>query len=168
MSRNLLILRHAKSAWDTDASTDFERPLAKRGEAEAPRVGRWLSDKALVPDFVVSSPAVRAKQTAVSVCKELGIKKKAIHWDERIYMGDTEALLKVLGDCPKKVRTVMIVGHNPGLEELLLYLVGSKVKIPKDGKLLTTAGTAHLKMPNNWNKLGSGSAKVVSVNRPGR
>lgn len=168
MTRHLLIVRHAKSAWDTDAPSDFERPLAKRGETEAPRVGRWLRKQGLVPDLVVSSPAVRAKQTAVSVCKELGIKKKAIHWDKRVYMGDTDALLAVLGDCPKKARAVMLVGHNPGLEELLLYLSGSKVKLPEDGKLLTTAATAHLEMSSNWKKLQSGSAKLVSVDRPGQ
>ena len=72
MSRELLILRHAKSAWDTSAATDFERPLAKRGRRDAPRVGRFLLDQGLIPDYVVSSPAERAKQTVIGVCEQLG------------------------------------------------------------------------------------------------
>ena len=67
MPRELLILRHAKSAWDTNAPSDFERPLAKRGRRAAPRVGRWLEEQGLIPDHVVSSPAERAKQTVIAV-----------------------------------------------------------------------------------------------------
>ena len=73
MSRELLVLRHAKSAWDTNAPSDFERPLAKRGRRAAPRVGRWLEEQGLIPDHVVSSPAERAKQTVIAVCQALGI-----------------------------------------------------------------------------------------------
>ncbi len=165
MSRQLLVLRHAKSAWDTDAETDFERPLAKRGKKDAPRMGKWLRDHELVPDHVVCSPAERAKQTAVAVCKPLGLDKKTIHWDEHIYLGTTEALLEVLGDCPPAADRVMIVGHNPGLEDMVEYLCGV-VDVPADGKLLPTATVAHLEMPDAWDTLAGGSARLMSITRP--
>ncbi len=165
MSRHLLVLRHAKSAWDTDAATDFERPLAKRGKKDAPRMGKWLREHELVPDHVVSSPATRARQTAMAVCKPLGLDKKAIRWDERIYMGGTGGLLAVLGDCPPKARLVMMVGHNPGLEDLVEYLCGA-VDVPADGKLLPTATVAHLAMPDSWDRLPERSGQLLSVVRP--
>ncbi len=165
MSRQLLVLRHAKSAWDTDAATDFERPLAKRGKKDAPRMGQWLREYELVPDHVVCSPAERARQTAVAVCKQLGLDKKTIHWDEHIYLGTTEALLQVLGDCPPAAGRVMIVGHNPGLEDLVEYLCGA-VDAPVDGKLLPTATVAHLEMPDAWDTLAGGSARLMSITRP--
>jgi phosphohistidine phosphatase SixA len=89
MSRELLILRHAKSAWNTDAASDFERPLAKRGKKAAPRVGRFLLQQGLVPDFVVSSPAMRARQTVIAVCGQMDINPDQISWDDRIYGGWT-------------------------------------------------------------------------------
>ncbi len=165
MSRHLLVLRHAKSAWDTDAASDFHRPLAKRGKKDGPRMGKWLAEQALIPDHVVSSPAKRARQTAVAVCKPLGIAKQAIRQDERIYMGVTGGLLHVLADCPPDAETVMIVGHNPGLEDLVEYLCGA-VDVPADGKMLPTATVAHLEMPDRWDALAGGSARLRSITRP--
>ena len=113
MPRELLILRHAKSAWDTDAPSDFERPLAKRGRKAAPRVGRWLSEQGLAPDYVVSSPAERARQTVIAVCGELGIDANRIRWDRRIYGGWTQTLIEVLRESPAEALRVLIAGHNP-------------------------------------------------------
>ena len=101
MPRRLLILRHAKSSWDSGASTDFERPLAKRGKRDAPRMGHWLKKQHLKLGHVVSSPAERARQTTLEVCKVLGVKKKRISWDDRIYDGYTKQLLQVLADVPR-------------------------------------------------------------------
>jgi len=166
MSRNLLILRHAKSDWDTDATNDFERPLAKRGERDAPRIGQWLKRQKLLPNHVVSSPAQRARQTSETACKAMGIKETQINWDERIYAATEGELLKVLADCPKKKKTVMLVGHNPGLEDLVAYLAGAGLEIPADGKVLPTAAVAHLKMPENWTDLKEGDGQLVSIKRP--
>jgi phosphohistidine phosphatase len=76
MSRELLLLRHAKSDWETGALDDFDRPLAKRGRKEAPGVGEWLLREGLVPDLVISSPAERAKETASLVCDAMDFKKR--------------------------------------------------------------------------------------------
>lgn len=165
MPRQLLILRHAKSDWESDASSDFDRPLAKRGKHEAPLVGEWLLREGLVPDLVVSSPAERAKETALKVCKSMDFKKEWVLWDQDIYAGGLTDLLRVLARCPPDVATVLLVGHNPGMEDLLVFLVGD-VADPGDGKLLPTAALARLEMPDDWRALGLRCAKLVSITRP--
>jgi len=165
MSRELLILRHAKSAWDTDAPSDFERPLAKRGRRDAPRVGRFLMDQGLVPDYVVSSPAERAKQTVIAVCEQMDIEQEEINWDSRIYHASSGSLLSVLNGCPPYARRVMIAGHNPGLEILLRNLCGDKVPMPDDYKLMPTAAVAHLEILSEWNHLEGGLARLISLTR---
>ncbi len=166
MTRELIILRHAKSSWTSDAPTDFDRPLAKRGKRDAPRMGKWMKQQRLIPDHVVSSPANRAKKTILLVCKELDIGKAAITWDRRIYMGELEDLLEVLAECPETAKRVILVGHNPGLDFLLSYLWGDDIELPEDDNLLPTATLAHLMMPEKWRGLEHGSAKVMSLVRP--
>ena len=114
-ARRLLVMRHAKSDWDSGPGSDFDRPLAKRGERDAPRMGRWLREQALIPDRVVSSPAVRARQTCLLVCEALAIKKGQIHWEPEIYAAEVTTLLNVLARCPEKTQRLLLVGHNPGL-----------------------------------------------------
>ncbi len=165
MSRYLLLLRHAKSAWDTGAATDFDRPLANRGERDAPNMGRWIKKRGLVPDIVISSPALRAKQTSESACQKMGIKQKKINWDNRVYAADTSELLEVLKGYKKKPKTLMLVGHNPGLEDLLQYLAGDNIQLPPDGKLLPTAAVAYVKLPVDWKDLTEGAGQPVSITR---
>ncbi|MBF0370385.1 MAG: phosphohistidine phosphatase SixA [Magnetococcales bacterium] len=167
MPRQLLIMRHAKSAWDTNAPSDFERPLAKRGLRDAPRMGSWLKKQKLTPDLVISSPAERAKQTAQIVSKAMGLKKKRIQWDSRVYGAGTEDLLEILAELAKKNKSVILIGHNPGLEFLYAYLVGPEGMMGIDAGLIKTATVVQLEMPEDWNDLKSGSAKLITVQNPG-
>jgi len=166
MPRHLLLLRHAKSDWDTGAAEDFERPLARRGEKDARRMGQWMHREGLLPDYVISSPAIRARETSYRVCRELGISKNDIHFDRRIYEADVTTLLAVLADCPQGRNTIMLVGHNPGLEELLTWLWGEKAALPEDGKLLPTATLARLRMPRDWAQLERGCGRMIVLTRP--
>jgi phosphohistidine phosphatase len=166
MSRYLLLLRHAKSAWDSDASEDYERPLAKRGKKDARRMGQWMCREGLRPDYVVSSPAVRARETVYGVCQELGIENDSIHFDRRIYEADAATLLAVLADCPQGPNTTLLVGHNPGLADLLTWLWGEKIIMPEDGKLLPTATLARLRMPKDWTQLERGCGRMIVLTRP--
>lgn len=166
MPRELLILRHAKSDWDSGAASDFERPLNRRGKQDAPRVGAWLYREGLVPDHVISSPAERARQTAVRVCKSMELNKKCIVWEPTIYEADVEELLRVLARCPAELATVLLVGHNPGLEDLVRYLGGDEVAVPSDGKLMPTAALARFEMPETWDSLQPGCAHLLSITRP--
>jgi phosphohistidine phosphatase len=166
MSRELLILRHAKSDWDSAAASDFERPLAKRGRRDAPKVGEWLYREGLVPACILSSPAERARQTAVKVCKGLDYKKSQIIWDADIYDADVTALLAVLARVPADAPIVLLIGHNPGLEDLIQHLTGGDYDEPDDGKLLPTAAMARLEMPDDWSQLDTGCAVLLSVTKP--
>jgi len=165
MKRELLILRHAKSAWDTGARSDFERPLAARGIKAAPKVGRFLVQQNLVPDFLISSPAERAKQTVMAVCRQMGVDPSAIHWDDRIYGGWTSSLVNVLRECPPQAARVLIAGHNPGLEGLLTHLSDQRVSGPGDGKLLPTAALAYLEIRTEWADLDKASGRLISITR---
>jgi len=163
--RQLYILRHAKSDWESYAKTDFDRPLAKRGKKDAPAMGKWMRKHDFVPDFIISSPAERAKQTILAVVEELGISKKDIHFNEKIYMADVATLLQVLQDCPRKANQVMLVGHNPGLDELLQFLVNDP-PLTQNGKLLTTASFARISLPRDWTQLERHCGNLVSITRP--
>lgn len=165
MSRELLILRHAKSDWGSGATTDFERPLNKRGKHDAPRLGRWLHQQGLIPDRVISSPARRAKQTVQRVCHELGIDPETIVWEPRIYEAELAALLGALATHAGEARRVLLVGHNPGLDHLLRHLVPD-APVNEDGKLLTTAALARVELPDDWQNLSQGSGVLRQMVRP--
>jgi phosphohistidine phosphatase len=165
MSRELLLLRHAKSDWESDAPSDIERPLARRGKKDAPRIGECLYREGLVPALILSSPAERARETALRVCKALDYKKREINWESALYEADLKTLLAVLSNYAHAPSTVLLVGHNPGLEELLRYLAGDEVEELKEDKLLPTAALARLEMPDDWGLLDAGCAGLLTLVR---
>lgn len=164
MTHELLLLRHAKSDWPVDMD-DFSRPLKKRGRRAAKRVGRWLHEQHLIPDIILSSPATRALATAQRVCRQLDIDESSIVCDLRIYEADAKTLLTVLKTSCHE-RRVLLVGHNPGLEDLLLKLIPSSVPLSANGKHLPTAALAQLAFEGDWTDLTEGCAKLVALVRP--
>lgn len=164
--KTLLILRHGKSDWGT-GHEDFHRPLVDRGRLGSQKMGAWIKHRKLVPDTVLSSLAERARATTETACQAMGLPLKKVLWDERVYAAPVADLLAALADCPKNARRVMLVGHNPGLEELIDYLTAGRVEIPADGKVLPTSALAQLEMVEDWASLGRGCATLVSVTRPG-
>lgn len=165
MMRELFILRHGKA--DTpEGLADFERPLKKRGREDAKLIGRWLHDRKLLPDYVLSSPAIRAQQTAQRVCKQLDIDSEDIIYEPAIYEAFASTLVKVLKNCPKHSKRVLLVGHNPGLEGLILKLTGYSEPLPDDASRLSTAAMVQLVFEGDWDQLTEGSAKWVTLVRP--
>ena len=165
MARELLLLRHGKSDWGAGLE-DFYRPLKDRGKRGAQRIGVWLAQQEVIPDLVISSPAERALVTAQKTLKAMGGDDHGIKQDKRIYAADVDDLLAVLGECQQKSARVMLVGHNPGLEELLLWLAGETVSLPEDGKLMPTATLARLQLQADWPLLQAGCARLLSITRP--
>ncbi len=164
MTHELLLLRHAKSDWSVEMD-DFSRPLKKRGRRAAKQIGRWLYEQRLIPDTILSSPATRALETAQRVCRQLDIDESAIICDPRIYEADAQTLLDILTTgCHQ--RRVLLVGHNPGLEDLLLKLTPHTIPLSANGKCLPTAALAHLIFDGAWTELAEGSAKLVTLVRP--
>lgn len=162
MAHELLLLRHAKSDWSVDMD-DFSRPLKKRGRRAAKQVGRWLTTQHLIPDTILSSPATRALETAQRVCRQLHIDESSIICDRRIYEADAQTLLAILKNL-RHERRVLLVGHNPGLEELLLSLIPHSIPLSPNGKCLPTAALAQLAFESEWAELAN--AKLVTLIRP--
>lgn len=129
--KTLLLLRHAKAARDGSWEFDVDRPLNDRGRSDAPVMGKVLKKYDLIPDVVLCSPAVRTQQTAELFLKTAGCKAK-VHKDNRIYEASCNTLLQLIrgqqtGD------VLLLIGHNPGMEELLSALVGGRVVFPTSG-----------------------------------
>ena len=118
-TRRLILLRHAKSAWPD--VPDLDRPLAKRGRRDAPRIGRWLHEHGYQPDVVVVSAACRTRQTWDLVAPELG-GSPAVHFEPRAYAASALSLLYLAQELPARYRTALLIAHNPGLSELAASL----------------------------------------------
>ena len=121
--KTLLIMRHAKSSWKAEGLPDDQRPLNKRGQADAPRMGRLLRENSLTPQAILSSTAVRAKQTAQAAAEACGFEGD-IQFEASLYGAPAETFLYFLRALPAEPPIVMVVGHNPGVEELLAELTG--------------------------------------------
>jgi len=144
--KTLLVLRHAKSSWSDPALDDHERPLNTRGRRDAPRMGALVREYGLIPDVVISSDAVRARLTAESVVEAARCAGE-IRLDPRLYMAGPADILSLLRTVGEKAATVMIVGHNPGLEELVTQLTGEWQDLP-------TAALAQIVLPiDQWRDL---------------
>jgi phosphohistidine phosphatase len=144
--KTLLVLRHAKSSWSDPAVADHERPLNTRGRRDAPRMGAFVREHGLIPDVVISSDAVRARLTAEAVV-EAARYGGEILLERRLYMAGPADILSLLRTVGGKAETVMIVGHNPGLEELVAQLTG-------DWQDLPTAALAQIVLPiDQWRDL---------------
>ena len=144
--KTLLVLRHAKSSWSDPALDDHERPLNKRGRRDGPRMGQLVREYGLIPDVVISSDAVRARLTAEAVV-EAARYAGQILLDPHLYMASAGDILSRLRVVREKAETVMIVGHNPGLEELVAQLTGERQDLP-------TAALAQIVLPiHRWRDL---------------
>ena len=158
--KTLLILRHAKSSWDDESLDDHDRPLNKRGKRDAPRMGQLLRDEDLLPELILCSTAVRARKTLDKVCEAANYGgEKALNGE--LYMAGPSTYVDVLRSVDDRVERVMVVGHNPGLEELLSDLAGID-------EHLSTAALAVVELPiERWNELELRTAgKLVQLFRP--
>ncbi len=147
--KNLLLFRHAKSSWDKAEIQDHERPLNHRGQRDAPRMGKLMREKGLLPDLILCSSAVRARQTI-----ELASEALAYHGDiefrDDLYAFEPGAYLRAIQGIPAENELVMIVGHNPSIEELLSGLTSEYISIP-------TAALAEIELEiDDWSQISFG------------
>ena len=149
MEHQLLIMRHAKSDWSEENKPDFDRPLTSRGRKTAKLMGKWLRHNQYCMDRIICSPALRAKQTCQLVLKELGVTtKNNVLWETGIYDASLNNLLSIINQHSKGAHTLFIIGHNPGLDQLLCNLSRDPPPVNKSGKLLTPAAIAVLDYGN--------------------
>ncbi|TNF98497.1 MAG: phosphohistidine phosphatase SixA [Gammaproteobacteria bacterium] len=160
----LLIMRHAKSDWNAPVS-DYDRPLNKRGKKEAKQMGQYLNEIGLVPDKVISSPALRAKATAETVINHMG-SGKDITFDRELYMSGVETLLENIRGYAQESKRLMLVAHNPGMDELVEYLCGYDLPLSDNGKLMTTATVAHVQVPGEDALDAAAMCDLIQLLRP--
>lgn len=154
----ILLLRHAKSSWDDPDLDDFDRPLAKRGKKDAPRMGFFSKKTGYLPERILSSTAKRARQTTELFCKQAGIGEEIIAWTDDFYYGTAFDYLEAIQDSPEDADTIMLVGHNPKMEETASLLCSDNnsytVRMP-------TAALVCLEHPAvKWSQVREGTARV--------
>lgn len=165
MSHLLYLLRHAKSDWKKEVVTDFERPLSKRGVSDARKMAAWLAKQANMPEIIISSPALRAYQTALIFSYALDIQAKDIHFDHRIYEAGLDTLMRIIRALPEQEKSILLIGHNPGLD-FLLQVLCKQAKPRTDGKLMTTCAIAKIAVESRWQDVSDKHCKLYSLSRP--
>jgi phosphohistidine phosphatase len=161
----LIVLRHAKSAWPDVA--DHARPLAPRGRRDAPAAGRWLRDAGCVPDLVVCSTARRTRETWDLAARELATAPPVVH-DPRVYEATVPALLDVVRETQEGCRTLLLVGHNPGVWQLTLQLAadGDDDLLGRVAAKFPTSAVAVLTWAGPWTVLAPGTARLAAFAVP--
>ena len=158
--KQLLLMRHAKSSWDNAELADHDRPLNKRGRRDAPRMGKWLCDQGVIPGRIISSTAVRARKTAAVVAEACGMDDH-LELDRSLYFGDVSEWVALIAETDSEIQSVMLVGHNPGLEDFLEHLIGHYERLP-------TATVACVELPiDAWQNLSTNSSgRLLAIWRP--
>jgi len=162
----LIIMRHAKSDWHSSASSDFDRPLSSRGERDGVRMGKWLQKKQFYPEYIISSPATRTRQTSNLVAEEMKFPSDEIIYLRPLYLASLSELLATVESHSNNVNCMLIVGHNPGMDDLLCHLATEPPAFTSTGKLMTTANIAVLNFGKKAISVESHSASVELLARP--
>ncbi|HYD14706.1 MAG TPA: histidine phosphatase family protein [Allosphingosinicella sp.] len=164
--KTLTLLRHAKSGWDAPVARDFDRPLNARGHKAARAMGREMRRLGLGYDLILASPAVRVTETLTELAQGYG-GAVATHFDETIYLAPVETLLALVRDADDEVERLLLVGHNPGMEQLALLLSGGgalhdqiAVKYPTGALAEIGFDAAH------WRDVAPGEGRLARFIRP--
>lgn len=160
----LWLLRHAKSGWDDPALDDFARPLAPRGRKACRRLGRHLTERGVAPDLILASPAARTRETLERIRTHLPA-ESVVRFEPRLYLAETPTLLAVLRAAPKDCRELMLIGHNPGLEDLAAALCpeGAGSALDRLREKYPTGGLAEIAFTaKRWADLGPQSGYLSS------
>lgn len=164
--RTLFLFRHAKSSWDDPSLSDHERPLADRGIRTTPVMADHLRDGGIVPDVVLCSSARRTRET-LDLLGDAVPDDCDVRFEDALYAASAEALLERLRALPDEAHRVMVIGHNPGLQDLALLLVGSGDRRDRMAKKFPTAALATLHVATGgWSELAAGCAELTDFVRP--
>ena len=165
--KTLTLLRHAKSGWDDPVARDFDRPLNAKGKRAAAMVGRHMRSLGLAFDHAIASPAVRVSETLEQIESGYG-RTIAPDLDRRVYLASAATLLDVVHGFPDEAESALLVGHNPGLEYLVLMLVADGADPLRDAveDKYPTASIAELQFEGEWASIATGTARLTRFIRP--
>lgn len=153
--RNLYLIRHAKSSWDTPGLRDFNRPLNERGLQDAPRMAKLLAKEGVQPDLIISSPAKRALTTALFFAEAFGIPEEQVVREQDIYEASVRDLLRIISALPDAAHTVLLFGHNNTLTDVAnLFTEDFIENVP-------TCGIVRIESASpNWPQFYEGNSEV--------
>lgn len=144
--KTLTLVRHAKSSWKDSSLSDKKRPLNKRGERDAPKMGKRILEHGIRPSLIISSPATRAWTTAKIIAKEISYPREFLQREDRLYLASTDEILDVIMAQDDEFQSLMVVGHNPGMTSLANFLS------PGLTNNLPTAGVVSVQIDQqDWN-----------------
>lgn len=143
--KKLVLIRHAKSSWDTPFLTDHARPLSKRGNQNAPEMGRRLKEKGIKPDLIISSDAVRTQETAVFIAAALGYPFSNIRFTSQLYHASAPEILKSIRQVGSQVEVLLVIGHNPGFNDLMWLMNGTLDNLPTTGVFAVQSNISYWK-----------------------
>ena len=160
--KQLTLLRHAKSSWDDSRVADHDRPLAKRGLRDAPRMGQRLASRGLKPDLLLTSSATRARETAELVTEQLANARLALRIELKIYLATPGELLAVIESVEDTVGSLVVVGHNPGFTQLANMLLPDLelLNLPTAGVVCMQCDIA------SWSEIDAGSRRLQFYDFP--
>jgi phosphohistidine phosphatase len=161
--KELILLRHAKSSWDDPGKDDVERPLSARGRRAATRMAQWLAQVRVRPSFVLCSDALRTRQTLALIHAAIGAPDVA--YEKQLYLASKTKLLGRLRKLNDALRCVMLIGHNPGLQELALALLPKDAAVEREkiAAKFPTAATVRLAFDGaSWSDLGPGKTRLIA------
>tara|TARA_A100001391_G_scaffold157438_1_gene115702 strand:- start:89 stop:610 length:522 start_codon:yes stop_codon:yes gene_type:complete len=165
-NKQLILLRHAKSDW-SQARPDHQRPLNARGQRQSLLVGKWLAENALNPDCIISSDALRCRETIMQICRSIDFEPENINWEPSLYHAGHREMLSVSLNYLKKHDRLMLVAHNPGLDSLLEYLCpNEQLQYSAGGKLISTSALAQLEIPADLEVNSPHTARLLKLLRP--
>jgi phosphohistidine phosphatase len=160
-SRTLLLVRHAKSSWDDPDLADLARPLNKRGTRDAAAMAQRVTHRSHRPDLIVTSPALRAQQTAEAMAAALGLEAASLVVDERVYDATAADLVDVIRSLDDRHARVMLVGHHPGITEIVNDLADAHLE------KLPTCGVAEIRLDvRSWADVRDGCAALIELDTP--
>ena len=162
--KTIILVRHAKSSWKDPTLDDFDRPLNKRGKKNAPFMGTKLKERGIMPDLMISSPAKRARKTAIKIAKAVGYPKKKIRFDGDMYHTGAQYLYTLVKTLKDKHESVMLFGHNPGFNDFAHMLLkhNTVTNIPTSGVYCISFDV------DRWENVSVGKGEVVFFDFPKR
>lgn len=163
--KRLYLLRHAKSSWDDPALADHDRPLAPRGRRAAVAMAQHLRNEGIAPELVLCSPSARTRQTLTAIAPVLG-ENADVRIESELYAASAATLLEVLHEVPDEVSSVMLIAHNPGIQDLAVSLAGGGPAVERLRGKFPTAALAALEPHGSWRELAPGGAQLVTFVKP--
>ena len=162
---NLLLMRHAKSDWHSH-TTDMDRPLNKRGVDDAIIMGAYLEKMALVPNCMIVSGAQRTQETAKHLLKNLSIPESHLIVDKELYLADRETLQELIEVYAITNKCLLLLAHNPGMDDIVRYLASTPPSLSVSGKLMVTCAVAHFRIDSLDQLKKPGQGELQTVFRP--